>query len=242
MKRGLLVTQQFYTESHSICTRLTMDENFEFSPFGILLTFDKQPPFPSPQLQKSLQSSGYQPPSQQIRIDININIDVPPEIGLRNNEGVSILYWPNEGALVVLFEDIEESLVHNTIADLQNQVIDELNVDDKDIINAQIQTEIRYWVGEDTTEYFEDKYQNVDFSEYLPTEGHPASLRLVSSMDNLPEQESGFDIRFEPFVRNTDYMFIKMQWIQPSLSELDDFVGNFDSNVKGMIEEIGGSE
>ena len=215
-----------------------MNEDFEFSPFGIILNFSKQPPFPPAQLGQSMENFAYGIPQGQITIDININLDSDPSLGLINDDGVALLYWSGEGYLVAVFNQVTENIIEDTVTDLRRGVMDELNITSKYLINTQVQTEFRYWVGEDTFEHFNELYGDLDFDDHLPDDCNPAGLRLLSEKEGIADSEAGFDIRLEPHIQNSNYIYGKIKWIEPNLTELGEFISQFEGKVEGMLHGL----
>lgn len=219
-----------------------MNKDFEFSPFGIILNFSKQPPFPPAQLEDSMENFDYGNPQGPITIDINISLDSDPSLGLINDDGVALLYWSGEGYLVAVFNQITENIIDDTVTDLRRGVMDQLNITSKDLVNTQVQTEFRYWVGEDTFEYFNGLYGGLDFSNHLPDDDHPAGLRLLSDKKGVTDSEAGFDIRLEPHIKNSNYIYGNIRWIEPNLTELGEFTSQFEDKVEGMLHGLADME
>lgn len=185
-----------------------MIDDIEEEAFALMVEFKRESPFPESKFSSEMVDMGYDM-SEEVQIEAKRMPDeksIHGDIYEKGSLGVS--YMSDPGLLAISIEIQELENVESAIEDIINMLSEELRVDiDNDISQFQTTFQGNIWEGESTLKYFAGKYEP-DISEIFDEECDSFSFRLISGVDSteLPQ----YDIRIEPYARNTDYFYVKI--------------------------------
>lgn len=213
-----------------------MIDDIEDEVFALMVGFKRESPFPENKFNSEMAELGY-------AVDEETELaatEMPEENEMRKDVyrkgSLGVTYIQDPGVIAINIDIQEMASVKSSIEELIRMLSEKLKVDvEEDITRFQTSFKGHIWEGEPTTRYFSEQYKP-DFSNIFDGDCESFSFRLVSGFDSddLPQ----YDIRIEPYARNTDYFYIDMTISRDSLEDALSIVTSIGEKLEQLIGAI----